>query len=89
MLFYCIEKINSNISETLSRNPEWLIIDEVGKLELKEKGFYSAVKKIIDQYQNKQTAANVLLVVRDSLCDKVISFFKINKYTIIHQMEDL
>ena len=83
------EKANSLLLAALSRNPQWLVIDEVGKLELGGKGFYPAVKKITDDQEEKITTTNILLVVRDSLCAEVINFFKINKHIIIHRLEDL
>ena len=83
------EKANSLLLGALSRNPQWLVIDEVGKLELEGKGFYPAVKKIIDDQEEKITTTNNILVVRDSLRAEVINFFKINKYIIIHRLEDL
>ena len=83
------EKANSILLGAVSSNPEWLVIDEVGKLELEGKGFYPAVKKIIDDQEEKITTTNNILVVRDSLRAEVINFFKINKYIIIHRLEDL
>ena len=83
------ETINSLLDQTLSDDPEWMIIDEVGKLELEEKGFYNLVKKVIYDHENKRTTANILLVVRDSICDEVISRFNINTYTLVHGLEGL
>lgn len=83
------EKANSVLLAAVSHNPEWLVIDEVGKLELGGRGFYPAVKKITDDQEEKITTTNNILVVRDSLCDEVINFFKIKTHVIIYRLEDL
>lgn len=87
------EKFNSLLPEMFLRCPNWLVIDEVGKLELDEKGFYPAVKKILgpDSYweKDKKNQTKLLLVVREGLCKAVITFFKIKQYTIVNCLEDL
>jgi nucleoside-triphosphatase THEP1 len=64
----------------------WLIVDEIGPLELKQKGFYEVVKQIVasDNPEMKK-----LFVVRQSLVDEVISFFRIQNYTIITSMDEI
>ena len=83
------EKINSRLPASWLPEPGWMIIDEVGKLELEGKGFYPLVKKMISDHENKGTTTNLLLVIRDSICDEVISRFNINTYTLIHGLEGL
>jgi nucleoside-triphosphatase THEP1 len=50
----------------------WLVIDEIGPLELKGEGFAAVLKEILAQRKDK-----IILVVREGLVEKVISYFEI------------
>lgn len=78
------EKANSILLNTLPKNPHWLVIDEAGKLELDGKGFYDSLHIIADLYNTTLAAGNLLITVRESLCDEMISFFKFKNYRLIH-----
>ena len=78
-------KANALLMETLSSNCKWLVIDEIGKLEMQGKGFSDSAKPIIEHY--KSCDKNLLLVVRDSLVEEIISFFGINDYNLIHELD--
>jgi nucleoside-triphosphatase THEP1 len=56
----------SKLLLTFNKHPEWLIIDEVGKLEMDNKGLEPAISKILNDLNN-QTNMNVVFVVRDYL----------------------
>lgn len=77
------EKANSILINEMTKAPEWLAIDEVGRLEMEEKGFYPALKKLIPFYQLEKTTGSLLLVIRDSMVEKVCSFFEIKDPMII------
>lgn len=49
-----------------SKHPEWLIIDEVGKLEIDGKGLEPAVSEILKDF-NDYKNINLVFVVRDYL----------------------
>ena len=83
------EKANSILLDTLTRNPRWLVIDEAGKLELEKKGLYDGIIKAVDHYNKKDAAGNLLITVRDSLYEEVISFFKIKDHMLIHKLEEI
>lgn len=83
------EKGNSIIAEALLRSPDWLIIDEAGKLELEGKGFYGSIVSAVKFFQNEKRNDNLLIAVRESLCEEVISFFKIKNARVIHQLSEL
>ena len=51
----------------------WLIIDEIGPLELEGKGFYDIVNEILILRKNK-----MILVVRKGMVKKVKDHFMIN-----------
>lgn len=50
----------------------WLVIDEIGPLELRGSGFHDIVKEVLEQRRD-----NILLVVRDGLEEKVITYFQV------------
>ena len=83
------EKANSILLAALNQMPGWLVIDEAGKLELEGKGFYESIVKAVVVYNNNKVAGNLLIAVRESLCNEVISFFEIKNFQVIHQLEDL
>lgn len=83
------DKGNSIMLTALNQKPDWLVIDEAGKLELDGKGFYDSIVKAVDVYNNDKIAGNLLITVRESLCNEVISFFKIKNFQIVHQLEDI
>jgi nucleoside-triphosphatase THEP1 len=83
------DKTNSIILDALEKSPAWLLIDEAGKLELEQKGFYTAIQKAVPIYKNKELQGNLLITVRDSLCDEVTRFFKLGDARVIHSLEGI
>ncbi|MFM6926090.1 MAG: nucleoside-triphosphatase [Ferruginibacter sp.] len=83
------EKGNSIVQQAFNQAPGWLIIDEAGKLELKGQGFYPAVADAVKLYSNKDRQGNLLITVRDSLCEEVISFFSITDCKVIDRLDSI
>lgn len=83
------EKGNLIITGALAKNPRWLIIDEAGKLELEGKGFYGSIVKAVEFFQGRKATGNLLITVREGLCDEIVSFFKIKNASVIHQLDEL
>lgn len=66
------------LNGAVSKSPDWLVIDEAGKLEIEQgEGLEPAVLNIVRAYQSQQTSGKLLLVIRDSLLQKAI-----DKYTL-------
>lgn len=61
------------LQKSIDLNPDWIVIDEVGPLELTGKGFDDAIKKLTSNHSLNKT--NLILVVRDTLVDKVIKYY--------------
>jgi len=80
---------NESIAHELNLIPDFLIIDEVGKLELKNSGLYKSVSKAIDIYDNTDSSKQLLLVVRDSLLEEVLTFFELKNYEIISNIDQM
>ena len=75
---HAFEQANRILLSALQAKPQWLVVDEVGKLELDNKGFYESLQQIIPYYQQNKAVGNLLLVVRDSLLEQVKQKFSIN-----------
>ena len=52
---------------------EWLIIDEIGPLELEGKGLEPAITKIF--MEGEKFSGKILCVVRDSMIDKFVEYY--------------
>ena len=79
-------RANEIIIAALNSSVEWLVIDEVGKLELKRTWFYPAVKKAMEAVKANSFKGNLLLVVRDSLLTAVINELGIEKYEVSSEL---
>jgi nucleoside-triphosphatase THEP1/uncharacterized membrane protein (DUF485 family) len=77
------EKAISTIHEAIKKDG-WLIIDEIGPLELRGEGFAEIVKEALIQKKNK-----TILVVREGLAEQVINSFGITDFYILHNIEEL
>jgi nucleoside-triphosphatase THEP1 len=59
--------------DSFLEKPEWLIVDEIGPLELRGEGLEPVVSKILNENINSEM--NILLVVRKSLLETVIEHY--------------
>ena len=71
---------NAKLLESFSNEPEWLIIDEIGKLELLGKGLEPAISEIFQSLIKNKT--KIILVIRDYLVDEVIQKYNLNNYQL-------
>ena len=68
----------SILRQSVPLQPSWLIIDEIGKLEIERNtGLEPAVSEIISAYQAGVVNGNLLLVVRDYLLSRAITHYQI------------
>jgi nucleoside-triphosphatase len=75
------EKAIQTIRQSSDR-PGWLIIDEIGPLELKKEGFYTVIKDLL-----KNHSAQLLFVVREGLPEKVVLLFELKRFQVIKKEE--
>lgn len=61
---------------------KYLIIDELGKLELKNNGLHEAAESVILRHET-DVIKHIILVVRDSLLTEIISHYNISNYSVI------
>lgn len=72
------------LTEAINKNPDWLIIDEVGKLEVQQqKGLEPAITNTINHYQQNNSNGKLLLVIRDSLINECIKHYGLKDATLI------
>jgi nucleoside-triphosphatase len=61
---------------------EFLVLDELGKLELKGEGIHQAANYIIGNYESSDDK-NLLLVVRTNLVKDIIAHYDIKSFQIV------
>ncbi len=69
------------------RDYSYLVVDELGKLELKNVGLHDSAKSIIVQHE-KDKSHHLILVVRESLLNEIIEHYNITQYSVLKK-EDL
>lgn len=74
---------------TLNNNQEnkYVVIDEIGKLELKNKGLHLSAETMIPEFLNNENN-HLILIVRDYLVEDVLIKYDISQYIILKK-EDL
>ena len=75
------------ILEASKTERQYLIIDEIGKLELKNEGLHVSTKALISQFKSNDNT-HLILVVRDYLLDAVLEHYGITECSIL-TTEDL
>lgn len=75
------------ILEASKTERQYLIIDEIGKLELKNEGLHVSTKALISQFKSNGNT-HLILVVRDYLLDAVLEHYGITECSIL-TTEDL
>ena len=68
------DRAKNIIRNATKRKNGWLIIDEVGPLELKGEGFEEEIKELLN---SKDDSLKVIIVVRESLLEQVVTYFEI------------
>lgn len=65
-----------------SYDPEfnYIIIDEIGKLELKDEGFHLLFENLTKRDDLK---ADIIVIIRDTLLEEVIEKYKLKNYKVI------
>ena len=87
---FIFSKINFDRAMQIIRSAKdkngWLIIDEIGPMELRGEGFREVLKEIIASGNEKQ---KIILVVREGLVDKVKESFQLKDAVVINKASDL
>jgi len=77
------------IANSIEENPEWIVVDEVGPLELQGDGLAKAVDKVF-AHQNILIRTNLVLLVRDYLMTDFLDHYNLTEKDInILNVDDL
>ena len=74
------KRASTIINNAININAGWIVIDEVGPLELKGEGFAGTVQKVLQQ---QHSLANILLVIREGLVDNILKKFNTSNRCIL------
>lgn len=74
------------LSECVAKNLNWIIVDEIGPLELQGKGLEPAVSKLLADRENIKV--QILCVVRDSILEKFIEHYGLQNDYEIFELDD-
>ncbi len=75
------------LNDCVNKKLNWLIIDEIGPLELDGKGLEPIISKIFNEID--KLSGNVLCVVRDSILNKFVEQYRLeNKYELFNLDQD-
>ena len=87
---FIFSKINFDKAIQIVRNAKnkngWLIIDEIGPMELRGDGFREVLKEVIASGNEKQ---KIVLVVREGLVDEVKESFQLKNAVVVNRVSDL
>lgn len=73
---------------SIKYQPDWIIMDEIGKLEIfQNDGLEPAVAQIIAMCQEKKINSNLILVIRDSLLSDAIVKYNLHNATVLNIQE--
>lgn len=75
------ETAQSILQSAINQDFEYLIIDEIGKLELQGKGLEPSLSMTLNNIKNTK----IILVVRDYLLDEVIHHYQLTTAKIINK----
>lgn len=64
------------LTKAIEVNPSWLIIDEIGPLEMSGKGLEPAVSKVLKKFK-RSADHRLILVVRERMLEEVISGYQL------------
>ena len=84
-VFYWAQK---QLIEELSIAKGYLIIDEIGYLELKREGLEPTLSDIIKEAEERDDI-KLLLVMRESLVNQIIKHYKLDNIKIINNINEL
>ena len=68
---------------------DWIVVDEVGKLELEGRGFEPAVSELIKDVKEGSRKEKLLLVIRDSILEAAVEQLHLDQAVIVNDLKHL
>lgn len=79
------DKANEILKASFSSSAEWIIADEIGKLEVEQNlGLEPQFSSLIQQFQHFNSSKNLLLVIRETLLPQAIEKYHLHSAIIIN-----
>lgn len=75
-------RANKYLKKTVDANYKFIVLDELGKLELKNTGLHEAAEVLIPKLENHKER-HLILVVRDTLLEAIVKHYKISNYHLL------
>ena len=70
--------------DAAKQKPDWLVLDEVGKLEMnRNTGFGPVVTKLVELYKNETGKAKLLLVIRDYMLEQSFDHYGLHQDMVL------
>lgn len=77
------DEANGYLLEANNRkNYKYVVIDELGKLELENEGLHDAAKKLIPDFISNENK-HIILVVRTELLETIVNHYQLKTYTLL------
>lgn len=73
------EWTNKKLIESINKNYDWIVVDEIGLLELRGEGLDKSIKILLQ----KASTVNIVFVIRKSLLNNALDYYKIYEYKIL------
>lgn len=84
-----LKKISDYLAQMKPHDFGLIVVDEIGKLELKNEGYEPGLSRLIQNFHKEQPSCSLILVVRDSLLLQVIEKYKLENYEVAGNIRDV
>ncbi len=79
------DKARKILIDCFNGNFDWLIVDEIGPMELEDKGLEPSISFILKNFENFN--GNIVLVIRDKILEEVIKKYNlVGKFAYFDEM---
>ena len=80
------EWAREQLRESILSEADYVIIDEIGKLELNNSGYEPVVSYLINEFL-KTDRFNLVLVIRESLVDEITAKYGLKNFEILNSLK--
>lgn len=77
---YAFNWANEKLIESLQKNFEWIVVDEIGPLELRGEGLHKSILFLL----NNSDKQKLIFVIREKILDEALKHYNICEYEIIN-----
>ncbi len=72
---------NKKLIESLQKNYEWIVVDELGPLELSGEGLHESITFLL----NNSDKQKLIFVIREKILEEALKFYNISDYEIFNK----